>query len=29
MEHKMPVICATDEVEADIGKNAENGNYGY
>tara|TARA_B000000609_G_scaffold156088_1_gene148081 strand:+ start:694 stop:1899 length:1206 start_codon:yes stop_codon:yes gene_type:complete len=28
MEHKMPVICATDEV-TDIGKNAENGNYGY
>ena len=28
MEHKMPVICATDEV-TDIGRNAENGNYGY
>ena len=24
MEHKMPVICATDEV-TDIGRNAENG----
>ena len=28
MEHKMPVICATDEV-TDIGKDAEKGNYGY